>query len=302
MDHYLHYVAASDDEDCTCRPPQPPCARRCESRKHIIPLLDCALPLLDEGSNTPFAEHETRRDKMIFSRKRIQLHFAKPHVINELLDCRCHSCNQARERESPSALDAEKRPGLIESSQNGQILFALMVYLRKFHFVYAWFVSGYRENDLGHAISQLYQNGAFNFTNETEKRLFRGACDQAWEMLNPVQLSVSVSEMPMKYADSQRFPFDAEDQILGGSFGTLRKFEMVQEYCDPFIEALMREYDRSVVGHGTERKVRTHIVAEQPVRLLTCLFDAASVRKKVRQDLRQISSRPRRTGNASYGI
>ncbi|KAJ4195413.1 hypothetical protein NW767_009733 [Fusarium falciforme] len=129
-----------------------------------------------------------------------------------------------------------------------------MVYLRKFHFVYAWFASSYREEDLGHAISQLYGTFDLLMTNKMERSLFKEACDQAWKMLNPVHFSFSVSE-PNDYADSERFPFRAEKPIQGGNFGTLKKLEIVEEYYDHSIEARMKEYGRSVVGHGSERKL-----------------------------------------------
>ncbi|UPK92314.1 hypothetical protein LCI18_003249 [Fusarium solani-melongenae] len=60
-------------------------------------------------------------------------------------------------------------------------------------------------------------------TNDMEKGLFKEACNQAWKMLNPVQFSFSASDLPRDYADSQRFPFRAEQPIQGGNFGALRK-------------------------------------------------------------------------------
>ncbi|KAM6530409.1 hypothetical protein FALCPG4_008536 [Fusarium falciforme] len=178
MEYYLRYIEASDDGNCTY--------------------------------------HEARRDKMFFSRKKIQTYFGKPAVINNLLSCQCHPCKQARE--TTSKLDERERLRIIESSKDGRILFALMVYLRKLHFVYAWFDSSERERDLDHAISHLHRHGTFNslMKNDMEKRLFKEACDQALEMLNPVRLSFSVSEPPKKYAHSQRFPFRAVKPIQGG--------------------------------------------------------------------------------------
>ncbi|KAJ4326752.1 hypothetical protein N0V84_002872 [Fusarium piperis] len=277
MEYYLRYIEASDDDNCTC---QIRCAARCESRKHVRHLLECALPPLDENSNTPFADYEGRRDKMFFSRKKIQAYFGNSTVINNLLGCRCHPCKQARER--TSALDEEERPGIIESSQDGKILFALMIYLKKFHFVYAWFASSYRETDLSHAIFQLHRHGTFNsfMASEKERRLFKEACDQALEMLNPVQLSFSVSEAPREYADSQRFPFHAVDRISGGNFGTLKKFEIVEEYRDPSLEPVFAmksvkipDRDRLALAEQEMLRMVSNIdnpAAENIVTLLTC--------------------------------
>ncbi|KAM6516860.1 hypothetical protein FSOLCH5_007803 [Fusarium solani] len=121
-----------------------------------------------------------------------------------------------------------------------------MVYLRKFHFVYAWFASGHREEELGSALFELHQEHAFdNFMeNETERRLFRAACDDAWKMFNPVKLVFPTT--PRDYGKSDRFPFLAEEEIIGGNFGTLTKFEIVPEYYED-VEHRMSEYSSSAL-------------------------------------------------------
>lgn len=250
MEYYLHYVEASGHDDCDCTTT---CEKFCESRNHIVPLLNCALPCLDECSgSTPFAKYEERRDKMFFSRMEVQAHFGQLTVIKSLLNCKCHPCSQARRRKS--LLDEDERPGFIQGSENGQILFALMAFLRKFHFVYVWFASSYREEDLGHAISQLHGTFDLLMTDDMEKGLFKEACNQAWRMLNPVHFSFSASE-PRDHADSERFPFRAEKPIQGGDFGTLKRVEIVEEYYDDTVEEHMKEYEGSVINHGSERKV-----------------------------------------------
>ncbi|RSL49589.1 hypothetical protein CEP54_012366 [Fusarium duplospermum] len=154
----------------------------------------------------------------------------------------------------------------MEKSKDGHILLALMIYLRKLHFVHTWFVSSYRGKEIGYAISQLY--GTFNslMTNRTEQRLFKEACEQALKMLNPVHFSFSVSETSTDYADSERFPFCAEESIQGGNFGTLKRREMVQEYYhfEESIADRLKDYGGSVIGHGSDRK---HLFAIKSVKI-----------------------------------
>ncbi|RSL66870.1 hypothetical protein CEP53_003198 [Fusarium sp. AF-6] len=261
MDYYLACLEASHYDDCNCAPP---CPRRCESRNHILPLFECAFPPLDEGSDGALAKHEARRDKMFFSRNKIWAYFGNPLVVQSLLECKCHPCKRAREEKTK--LDENARLAIMEKSKDVHILFALMVYLRKFHFVYLWFASSYRGKDLGYAISQLY--GTFNsyMTNRMEQRLFKEACDQALKMLNPVQFSFSISETSTDHADSERFPFRAEESIRGGNFGTLKRREIVEEYYhfDEAMKERLKDYGGSVIGHGSERR---HLFAIKSVKI-----------------------------------
>ncbi|RSM09323.1 hypothetical protein CEP52_004217 [Fusarium oligoseptatum] len=173
-------------------------------------------------------------------------------MISDLLSCKCHQCKQARER--TSTLDEGERREIIKESKHGQLLFALMVYLRKFHFVYVWFSSGHREEELGSALSELHQEHAFDgfMEDETERRLFGAAYYHAWKMLNPVKLVFSTT--PREYHKADRFPFLAKEKIDGGNFGILEKFEILPEY-DGGVEKLMSDYSKSAVGHGSTRRL-----------------------------------------------
>ncbi|RSL82169.1 hypothetical protein CEP51_005350 [Fusarium floridanum] len=59
----------------------------------------------------------------------------------------------------------------------------------------------------------------------------------------------------MQCRDYRRFPFLAETPIGEGSFGTITKFEIAPGYCDKAEKVLMRDYHRSAVGHGNEKKL-----------------------------------------------
>ncbi|KAM0335085.1 hypothetical protein ACHAQA_000119 [Verticillium albo-atrum] len=105
------------------------------------------------------------------------------------------------------------------------------------------------------------------FRTTLERKLFRRAYDRVLEMFMPIVFRIHPDSFLLRaeYSDITRFPFwHEESNVQQGSFGSMMKFEILEEYLDESMRDRMKDYSGSVTGYGTGR---TYVFAKKSLKM-----------------------------------
>ncbi|SCO76589.1 uncharacterized protein FRV6_00801 [Fusarium oxysporum] len=230
----------------------------CNSRLHIQHILDATYPGVDEAGDNCFSEYERREREggMFFSVHALMSHFSQPGTLDELLSCDCDDCSDARNSDNDSLPITDHSNDL----RTKPLFLALMVYLGKLHYIYfwtkwrlSWKSQPCRPNCPDHHQPQLPE-----FPNNKKLKvllpqsldflMFRNVYDRALEMFSPVVLQIPASQIcPYSvYHELERFPYlEEESDITQGSFGTMKKLEIMRDYLHPTMRTRMESYSKN---------------------------------------------------------
>ncbi|KAK0741980.1 kinase-like domain-containing protein [Apiosordaria backusii] len=240
---------------------------QCARNQHVELLLSCACPPIDTSSNTLFADLQKTWSRIFFSKEGIIRKFGDDAVLNDLLGCRCPDCKNQRtlRRTTPEA--ANKTVLKSRSSDSVLVLaLAVLVYLDKLHFFYrlaAFPLS--RIKSLHSVVMYLSSTEVLEDLIDTElgRKIFESALKDVVCIFEPEVFEVEADGFCRghQYLDSARFPFlDTREPVIQGSFGTVIKFHIPEEYLHSSIKRIMdTRYSRSIKepdGHPQYRFVR----------------------------------------------
>ncbi|KAF4475781.1 serine threonine kinase [Fusarium agapanthi] len=227
----------------------------CNSRRHIQHILDATYPPVDEAGDNCFAEYERREREggIFFSIHALMSHFSQQETLDDLLNCICKDCDNARD--TPN----QKLPVSDHSNtlRKEPLFLALMVYLGKLHYIYFWMKWGVSWRSLScrpecpdnhqPRLAECPSNSQIKevLRLPRDRLMFRNFYDRALEMFSPVVHQIPESQICpySEYHDLKRFPYlEEKSRITQGSFGVMKKLEIMRDYLHPTMRARMKSY------------------------------------------------------------
>ncbi|KAF5635796.1 serine threonine kinase [Fusarium sp. NRRL 52700] len=227
----------------------------CNSRRHIQHVLDATYPPVDGAGDNCFAEYERReRDGGIFfSVHALMSHFSQQGTLDELLNCNCEDCDNARDTPNHKLTVTDHSNTL----RKEPLFLALMVYLGKLHYIYFWMKWGLswrslscrpecpdsHQPRLAECPSNIQLKEILRIPRD--RLMFRNVYDRALEMFSPVVLQIPASQVCpySEYDNLKRFPYlEEESRINQGSFGILKKLKIMPDYLHPTMRDRMKSY------------------------------------------------------------
>lgn len=227
----------------------------CNSRLHIQPILDATYPRVDEAGDDCFVSYERReRDGgMFFSVHALMSHFSQQKTIDELLSCPCDDCKNARDATN------YKLPVTDHSNtlRKKPLFLALMVYLGKLHYIYFWMKWGvaWRFLNCRPKCPDNHQPQLARCPTNSQLKevlplpryrlMFQNVYDRALEMFSPVVFQIEESQICpyLECGELERFPYlEEKSRITQGSFGAMKKLEIMCDYLHPTMRNRMKSY------------------------------------------------------------
>ncbi|EXK24853.1 serine/threonine protein kinase [Fusarium oxysporum f. sp. melonis 26406] len=238
----------------------------CNSRLHIQHILDATYPRVDEAGDNFFAEYERREREggMFFSVHALMSHFSQPATLDQLLSCKCKDCSNARNVTNYKLPVADFTNNLRQEP----LFLALMVYLGKLHYIYFWIKWGVSRTSLPclygcpnnnqprlrecpknnqHCLRQCPNDNQLErlLRPGRDVSIFRTIYNRALEMFSPVVIEIPESEVCpyLECHELKRFPYLEEKScIREGSFGAMKKLEIMSDYLHPTMRKRMKPY------------------------------------------------------------
>ncbi|KAK4167862.1 kinase-like domain-containing protein [Cladorrhinum sp. PSN259] len=233
----------------------------CRGRVYILTVIDCAFPPIPATSENLYKLVEQRGEKMFFSQKKLRADFNE-QVINTLLNCQCKHCVGARGGYGAGDPLADVR------SKYAWLLFPLMIYLGKLHFVYPW-LSAIELDKVNHTAKThptVHCDDIANLSrlvpNDIERMLFRSAYQRVLRMFNPFVFQLSgLGEVPHNnLVPHARFPYENERPLVAKQSASVTYFEVPAEYMHKSVKEKMKLYPSSMKDCPVEGKPRFRFV------------------------------------------
>ncbi|KAK4175244.1 putative cyclin-dependent kinase 2 [Triangularia setosa] len=226
----------------------------CARNQHVEQLLACAYPPIDTGSTTLFVDLQNTWPRLFFSKVAVIVKFSNDNVLKELLGCHCPDCEsqRTRQRMTPEAARNAVLKSRISYDSVLVVALAVLVYLDKLQFFYrlASFPIA-RITSLDSVVRYLSSPEVLGLI-ETElgRKVFESALKDIISMFEPVIFEVEANGFCRRhhYSVNDRFPFiDTREPVIQGSFGTVVKFHIPEEYLHSSVKNIMDDrYRRSI--------------------------------------------------------
>ncbi|KAK4221866.1 kinase-like domain-containing protein [Podospora fimiseda] len=243
MDHFRLLSQASTEQEHKKNP-----QGICRGRLYIRTVIDCAYPPISATLEDLFDRVEKRGEKMFFSQKQLKEKF-NDQVVYRLLKCPCDQCVEARGASVPAHLRDDVR------KKHAWLLFPVMVYLGKLHFVYSWLsaIEPANVNNETRSHAPVHRDQIANWEtlipHEIERLLFPSAYERVLRMFNPFVFQLSGDNDPVRTNDLvpyARFPYDAEKTLVETQSVKVIYFEVPAEYVHQSVRNRMLLYPSSI--------------------------------------------------------
>ncbi|KAI6763247.1 hypothetical protein HG531_013144 [Fusarium graminearum] len=222
----------------------------CEGRLHINKLLEYSYPSI----KTRLEDNGQKEAEMFFSRAELNKHF-RPFV-KDLLDCKCHNCNAAKQDVKDLYWVTIKK-SLLESHP---WILGFMIYLGKLHYIYYWMKWDFFDSrgDLKSGIMDDNRLQEKLIKPSLDRLIFKQAYLRAYSMFYPMAFEIHKNE-PCPFRELPepcRFPYLEKESIsTDGFYGVMTKVQILPEYLNKnMIDLVTEEYPSSGTGAGRDRK------------------------------------------------
>jgi len=207
----------------------------CASYEPLLAIYRTALPALPDTQELEDASVEKlqeRDSKMFFSRTEIRK-VLEENVVRDVLSCGCNRCNDRLER------NISEYEVLVRYVFNrARILLAILIYLGHASWTNVFTNGGYGDENLDGLLSYI-QNHSPAGLSPGFARTFQSALN----LFRPPIFAMGTPRF--NYDEHQRFPY-INDELCGvGSSGTVRRFEIHDDYLDKSLIEVASKYTQS---------------------------------------------------------
>ena len=194
-----------------------------------------ALPVTEELEDVSVDDLRERDSKMFFPRTLI-CNILEENVVQQVLDCTCLRCNNRREKNSSEFVILVRYV-----SNRARILLAILIYLGHASWISLFKNGGYGDDNLDGFLIYI--------SNHPPPGLLPGFAktfQSALDLFRPPIFTMGTPKF--NYSEHQRFPY-INDELCGvGSSGTVRRFEIHDDYLDESLRKVATKYTLSEKG------------------------------------------------------
>lgn len=234
LNHPIGCVTANDQEQVSLR-----CIR---------------YPIQNKVSTENADLFKENRQHMFYSQRDLREYFGESEKIKSYLTCKCETCQKTRNTIKGLPTHQEH---LRENLPNcdGPLVLALLVILRRIHFIYKLPLSSFqRLDELYKSLGKVEWVEEY-FPDEQHRNPFIEAFEEVIGMLQPARFIFDSGRFET-FPKNTRFPFQNVSTIREAreGVGSIERFEILDEYQDSSIENVIDRHPGSVDVIGSHRK------------------------------------------------
>uniref|UniRef100_A0A4E9ECU0 non-specific serine/threonine protein kinase n=1 Tax=Gibberella zeae TaxID=5518 RepID=A0A4E9ECU0_GIBZA len=210
-------------------------------------LLKCTYyPIWNSGSteNSKFFTENLRH--MFYSQRDLKKYFGESERINSYLTCKCETCQKTRNTIKGLPTHQKHLQGK-SLTFDGPLVLALLVILRRIHFIYKLPLSAFqRLDELYKSLGKVEWVEEY-FPDEQHRKPFVDAFEEVIGMLQPARFIFDSGRFE-NFPKNTRFPFQNVSTIREAreGVGSIERFEILDEYQDGSIEKVIEKHPGSV--------------------------------------------------------
>ena len=194
-----------------------------------------ALPVTGDLEDVSVYELRERDSKMFFPRTDIQK-ILDEDVVRNVLNCTCFRCKDRREKNS-SEFDVLVR----YVSNHARILLAILIYIGHSSWINVFKKGRYGDDNLDGFLFHVSNHAPLGLSPG-----FKGSFQAALDLFRPPIFTMGAPKF--NYEQNQRFPY-INDELCGeGTSGTVRRFEIHDDYLDKSLRKVASKYTLSENG------------------------------------------------------
>ena len=210
----------------------------CASYQPLLAIYRTALPALPINGNLDEISVDVLRErdsKMFFPRSGIH-EILQELVVRDVLDCTCNRCKDRREK-NRSEFDVLVRYVF----NRARVLLAMLMYLG-----HADWINVFKKAEFGDENLDGFLSYVSNHPPPGLSPGFIKSFESAFDLFRPPIFTMGTPKFSYEY--HQRFPYINDEECGKGSSGTVRKFEIHDDYLDSSLRKVASKYTLSEKG------------------------------------------------------